>query len=66
MSLEERTDACFPTDSNGERVRGLPDRLRRQPRGSGRRFTYPVTTALDVETFEAVDATRSNAELRTA
>ena len=69
MSLRESTDASFAAHSKGERHRGLPNRLRRQPRGSGRRFSYPVTTALDVETFEAVDAAsrhRSNAELRAA
>ena len=42
-----------------ERVRGdhgLPGRLRRQPRGSGRRFAFPVTTALDEDTFEVLNA----------
>jgi hypothetical protein len=53
---EERNETDFAAPSKGERDRGLPNRLRRQPRGSGRSFSYPVTTALDVETFEAVDA----------
>ncbi len=53
---EESKEAGFAAHSNGKRDRGLPGRLRRQPRGSGRRFCYPVTTSLDVETFEAVDA----------
>jgi len=53
---EESKEAGFAAPSTGKRDRGLPGRLRRQPRGSGRRFSYPVTTSLDVETFQAVDA----------
>ena len=39
-----------------KRDRGLPNRLRRQPRAEGRRFSFPVTAALDAETFGAVNA----------
>ena len=53
---EESKEADFTAQSNAQRDRGLPGRLRRQPRGKGRGFPRPVTTALDVETFEAVDA----------
>ena len=36
--------------------RGLPDRLRRQPRKPGRRFSFPVSTALDGRTFQVLNA----------
>ncbi len=35
---------------------GLTGRLRRQPRSSERRFSFPVTTALDGQTFQVLNA----------
>ena len=62
MILDTQADDPSPSDlatrqrNEASSDRGLPDRLRRQPRKSGRRFSFPVTTALDRSTFEVLNA----------